>query len=37
MAEGIGDYRADVRRFSKLWRQTHNPGACVDAMLAAAA
>jgi len=37
MAEGIGCYRADVRRFSKLWRQTHNPGACVDAMLTAAA
>lgn len=37
MAEGIGRYRADVQRFSKLWRRTHNPGACVEAMLAAAA
>lgn len=36
MAEGIERYRADVRRFSKLWRRTHNPGACVEAMLATA-
>jgi hypothetical protein len=37
MAEGIGRYRADVRRFSKLWRRTHNPAACVEALLANAA
>lgn len=37
MAEGLGRYRADVRRFSKLWRRTHNPDACVEAMLAIAA
>lgn len=37
MVEDPGRYRADVRRFSKLWRRTHNPDSCVEAMLAIAA
>jgi glycosyltransferase involved in cell wall biosynthesis len=36
MAADNARYRADVRQYSKLWRQTHNPGACLDVMMAAA-
>lgn len=35
MAADNPRYRADVRQYSKLWRQTHNPGACLEAMMAA--
>lgn len=36
MVAGNARYRDAVRQYSKLWRQTHNPGACLEAMMAAA-
>jgi len=37
MAVDIDRYRADVRRYSTAWRETHNPENCVRTLLAAAA
>ena len=37
MASDLARYRADVRSFSAVWRRTHNPESCVQALLAAAA
>jgi len=35
MASDLAQYRADVNRFSVIWRRTHNPESCVQALLAA--
>jgi len=37
MASDLARYRADVRGFSPVWRRTHNPESCVQALLAVAA
>jgi glycosyltransferase involved in cell wall biosynthesis len=35
MASDLARYRADVKRFSVIWRRTHNPASWVRALLAA--
>ena len=35
MALDLARYRADVRGFSAVWRRTHNPESCVQALVAA--
>jgi glycosyltransferase involved in cell wall biosynthesis len=37
MAAEIARYRTDARRYSSVWRRTHNPEACVRTLLAATA
>lgn len=37
MASDLARYRADVKQFSAIWRQTHNPESCVKVLLSATA
>jgi len=35
MAADLARHRGDVKRYSEIWRRTHNPKSCVQALLAA--
>jgi len=37
MVSDMDRYRADVKRYSAIWRRTHNPESCVQVLLAATA